>query len=102
MAASSWKVRRDLFKMALFRANLRVPNGAARVPAAALSSEARGRTSWPACNSQTTRPQKPINRGRAMTRNFLRGAVCVVFWFGAMNAGGQQKEDSLGDKVARE
>ena len=37
-----------------------------------------------------------------MTRNFLRGAVCVVFLFGAMNAVGQQKDDSISDKVDRE
>ena len=36
-----------------------------------------------------------------MTRNFLRGAVCVVFLFGAMNAVGQQKDDSITDKVNR-
>jgi hyperosmotically inducible periplasmic protein len=37
-----------------------------------------------------------------MSRNFLRGAVCVLVFCGALNALGQQKDsDSLGDKVDR-
>jgi osmotically-inducible protein OsmY len=37
-----------------------------------------------------------------MSRNFLRGAVCVVLVCGGLNAFGQQKDsDSLGDKLDR-
>ncbi len=37
-----------------------------------------------------------------MSRIVLRGAVCVLVVYGAMNAFGQQKEsDSIGDKVDR-